>query len=290
MANQDRFKQWLERNHYRAATIKSTLRDMRRIREYWSEEGELEELPESVYASLRRYATYIEEMGIEGDFAAFVRRQDVGTIERKPKAKPRRRVHEAKAFDPDDMRRLVAVLQGSEDPRDQVLLVLSTTGLRIGDVLRATRDVIRDGLRAGVIQIERKGGTFQQVPLGVREPWDALYEGMKRDKAKPVNVAEYVAKGNPDPEASSGAAYPRVKRRLQFWGRELPLQGRVHLHRLRRTMAVYALRTTQDTSAVQQMLGHASINSTMKYLDEVRTEDVSALQKKLSGLMGGGKS
>ena len=46
-------------------------------------------------------------------------------------------------------------------------------------------------------------------------------------------------------------------------------------------MGVQALRLTEDTVAVQQLLGHRSHQTTLGYLDEARPERVAELQRQV---------
>ena len=96
------------------------------------------------------------------------------------------------------------------------------------------------------------------------------------------NVATWVcSRGNGSPEAGQGA-YKAVSRQLSTLAGMAGVSGRVHLHRLRRTVAVRALRATKDVGAVQQLLGHSHPATTHKYLDEAREDDVAELQRQLN--------
>jgi integrase len=102
-----------------------------------------------------------------------------------------------------------------------------------------------------------------------------------RDKPRMHTIADLVM-NKPDSSSESGdGAYQAVNRALKRIGRDLELEGRVHLHRLRRTVAVQALRETENIRAVQELLGHGSANTTMRYVDEARPEALAGLQQKL---------
>jgi integrase len=53
---------------------------------------------------------------------------------------------------------------------------------------------------------------------------------------------------------------------------------------LRRTVAVQALRITEDVTAVQQLMGHKSVQTTFGYISEARPEREAELRKQLGQL------
>jgi integrase len=187
--------------------------------------------------------------------------QGASEVKALPKAKPKRRLREAKSFDDGDWKRLRATLKTSNDDCDRVLYVILMTGLRVGDVLRTPRSEIDKALRTQILEVERKGGTFVQVPIaGLEDAWTALRDEMRRIRAP--TVAAFICPTNPSPEAGD-AAYKALSRRLLDLGRELGVTGRIHIHRFRRTIAVRGLAVTADTGAVQQLLSRNHHSSTL---------------------------
>lgn len=269
--NEQGFTAWLEANHYRRTSIKKTIGDLKR-----APSTDL-----NVTKALRRYLTYAREHGVSDEYTALAAHEHLEPIERLPHEKPKRRKLEARSFGESDWQKLAAAVTGAADPRDQVLWAMSTTGLRVGDVLRVDFEVLKRAVREGVLDAERKGGTFIQVPLGILEPWSALLAGLRTGRLnadRHENVAAYVADGDHNPDAG-GAAYQRIDRRLKHWQRELTLEGRAHTHRLRRTVAVHALEATDNPVTVQQMLGNTSMNATGRYVDELNVRKVRKLQQ-----------
>jgi integrase/recombinase XerC len=193
----------------------------------------------------------------------------------KKKSKKRRQL-EARSFNDADVSMLIETVDKDVSPEGRVLQVILDTGLRVGDVLRLPRIDIKRGLRSGVLRAVTKGDVITQIPIaGATEAWQRLYDEMKGHRT----VAQWVC---PDGDGSARAgdcAYQRVNRHLKGLGEKLGLEGRVHLHRIRRTFAVAALRHTEDVVAVQQALGHRSLQATQQYLDELRVDDVADLQK-----------
>jgi len=189
----------------------------------------------------------------------------------------KRRKLEAKSFVENDLRRLSVYLEDHISPEDRVLRVLLDTGLRIGDVLRLTQKTLADGLQSGIITVQVKGGHMIYKPIaGAELAWNKLYAGLVASKYR--SVAKFVCPTGNGSARAGDAAYQVVNRHLKEIGQ---LSGRLHLHRLRRTFAVDALRYTQDITAVQQALGHRNISTTQQYTDELRIDDVAELQKNM---------
>jgi site-specific recombinase XerC len=159
-----------------------------------------------------------------------------------------------------------------------------TTGLRVGDTLRVERGALAGILESSnpIIHMEVKGGIYRPVPIGVREPWEALARGVLAGKA--ANVAQYVCAGSVGPDVRGSCAYHRVNRRLKTLQRQLGLSGRANTHRIRRTIAVHTLEETDNIVATQQMMGHRTMQSTLKYVDERNHRGTARLQRKLAGL------
>jgi site-specific recombinase XerC len=189
---------------------------------------------------------------------------------------------------------LVDAFARGVEVEDAVLYVLATTGLRISDVLGVTREALVRGKRSGVVEVYVKGGKLRRLPwAGAEEAWSALLGRLDAS----ATVADAVT-GLPESIADANhAAYQRVRRRLQSYnvavasneirhgqlgglGAAAPLE-RMYPHRLRRTVAVQALRATNDLMAVKELLGHEALSTTSTYLDEARPDVVAALQRKI---------
>lgn len=274
------FEQWLQAR-YRSTTVDLTLREVRRAARQWHEDGEL---PEAVHGSLRRFATYLRETNRAPkdniEFQHAVKSHPELTDVRKVRAQGRRRKKPAQSFRPEDWTALSDTIVKDKTPVGVVLLLMAATGHRIGDILRIHRRDLDEAKRTGVLLLERKGGDMLEVPLdGARAAWnrlDRLWKGAPDDQ-----VCDWVC-----PECTGGpgagqGAYKRVQRRIKALGEDLGLQGRVHLHRMRRTVGVRALKLTKDVHLVSQLLGHKSVSSTEEYVDELRRDDLADLQKKL---------
>jgi integrase len=264
------FEQWLIDKNYRPSTARKTVTALKAIRR--------DGLNGAPVEPLRRYAAYVRDQGAEGKFDKAVLALNLAPL-RQLKEKPRRQ-QAARSFEPEDWSRLHVALWNDDSPEATVLLLQFSTGHRIGDILRVRKTDLSQAYRTGRLQLERKGGSFIEVPIkGAQRAWDRLHKQWRGDTAE--TVADLVAPDGTWGAEAGGAAYKRVSRHLKRICEDLGLEGRAHTHRLRRTVGVRALGRTKDVHAVQQLLGHRSIQSTLGYVDELREDDVAELQQGL---------
>lgn len=272
------FKEWLEENKYRESTQKRYIAQLRRAKNSLSD-GVLK-LPVSTLDALRCWVKYIEnekpKLNANDQQLLEIIKNDLE--KNKSHGREKKRKLEARSFTVDDLAALSEQIIKDTTPEGYVLHVLLDTGLRIGDILRLPVETIKSGLRAGVLPVEVKRGDIVQVPIaGAKEVWWKLYRALKVSGQS--TVAWWVCpNGTGNPEAGYGA-YQCVNRRFKELGENVGVHGRVHLHRLRRSFAIDALKHSGDITVVQQALGHRSVTSTQKYLDEVRIDDVADVQK-----------
>lgn len=199
------------------------------------------------------------------------------------RAQEPKRLHEAKAFASEDFAKLREALILDNRPAAMVLLVMAMTGLRVGDVLRIKSADLRAALAGDQrLTLLVKGEKPVQVVLvPAFEAWQRL--GAKCFHAPGSTVADAVVGSlASDPEAG-GAAYERCRRAIKKHGLRLELDGRVHLHRLRRTVAVELLRAGESLETVQQVLIHENLRTTESaYADEARSEQAAAAMARLN--------
>ncbi len=164
--------------------------------------------------------------------------------------------------------------------RDQVLLhILFETGLRVGELVALRReDVVTEVDTSGrsrvwLIVRSGKGGKSRRVPV------TATTAEM---------LSELTASAPPDVEGVflSWRGHPissrDVQRLLERMRDQLPAELRrdVTPHALRHTMATLMLSSgAADIAVVQRLLGHASLATTGRYLDEVREELAAAVDR-----------
>lgn len=274
------FKTWLEANHYRESTVKLSLRNVVCAHQAFHE---ARELPASCRYSMQRVIMYHTSAGSRSEyddsFIQWAREQGAGEVKSLPKPKPKRRTREARSMSDGDWKALRSNLAESNDRCDLVINAVFVTGLRIGDVLRTPRSEIGKALKGGVLEVERKGGTFIQVPIGgIELAWERLHKAMTQTKSE--TVAAFVCAKHPSPLAGD-AAYKRCDRRIKVLGKSLSIEGRTHLHRLRRTMAVRGLQRTKDLVQVKQLLGVSAVATVERYTDELRLDDVAETRRRI---------
>ena len=192
----------------------------------------------------------------------------------------------AKSFSDADWASLLAAVQADDSVEAAVIGVLMTTGLRIGDCFAITDTQLVEGFASGRILVPTKGGEYRELPIfGAEDAWRTLDEAWTNN-TRAGTVLELVQPGG-GAYYSGHPAYQRVAQKLRELAEKAGIEGqRVHPHRLRRTLAVQALRETGDVGAVQQLLGHASSRTTLGYLDEARPDDVAKLQQKIQQKYG----
>lgn len=277
------FSEWLEQHHFAETTRRKALGHVRAVERAISREVPVPD-DKNVRLTLRRYLSYAAQEGLVDHVVRAAEIEGLEPLTRLPKEPAPRRKREVRAFNQGEMQALMLEVAGSDDPRDQVLWALGLTGLRVGDVLRTPRENINAALRTGTLELVRKGGNRTPIAMAIPAPWELIQKGMRRQLAP--NVAAYVTDGANDNPEADGAAYKRIDRRLKSLAKRLHFENAkyVRTHQLRRTFAVNALGHTDNVKAVQDALGHRSLNSTLGYVDEANVKKTGQLQRKLAGL------
>lgn len=202
----------------------------------------------------------------------------------------RRRQLEAKSFDDAGWRRLAVAIFQHQAREARVLELMMLTSARVADVLRMEKSAIVSALETNRLELVVKSG--RRVSVKLKGPEDPLYESLQRtllqwageeepERRRAKVVYEWIV---PESQARLpiASASKGCYRLLQELGKEQHLHGRIHLHRMRRTIAVQALRIKGDIVAVGQLLGHvAGSKATPVYLDEARLDDVADLRSRV---------
>jgi len=147
--------------------------------------------------------------------------------------------------------------------RDVAMLeVLYATGCRASEVCSLrVRDLALD---QGVLKCTGKGGKQRIVPIG-RQAIEAI--GRYTDELR----CELAAKAKHPPEAlflsRSGRSLDRIQlwRLLRRYARRAGIADQISPHSLRHSFATHLLAGGADLRQVQEMLGHASIQTTQIY-------------------------
>lgn len=199
----------------------------------------------------------------------------------------RRQSRSLRSYDDEAWRKLVALLsehvRSSRQPNEAAALyLLLRTGLRVGDVLRLERSALIDpnGVLRPQVHLTQKGGRLRSLDTqGAIDAWELVVRLWGVEAWS--NFALFVTYGRSADVSAAAAAYKRILRLFQKLAEQAGLEPPWRLHRIRRTVAVQALRLSGDLPAVQQLLGHRTFKTTLGYLDEARTERVTELQTKL---------
>lgn len=187
----------------------------------------------------------IAEQGLEEDQAE----------ELLPKARGRSNKMRA-ALTPDQLELYKSESDNSPDPCRTILLLLPETGMRISELcdLRTDDDTMFQGIRGFLFR--GKGDKQRFIPLSSRataildeykekhEPEEWMFEGYQDCPIRPAAVRKYT-------------------RKMADTHKEL--KG-VSPHLLRHTFATNALRGGMELRNLQALLGHASIETTARYL------------------------
>lgn len=293
MINLDHYRAWLKTEGYRPTTCTAYTRSAQRILAAADQHQTLAPTRGLRYAA-GRLTNYIDHQhaghwpSAELHTVVTLLLEPPAVADSSPMAKKQRQRAAARApkrsFNDDDWFRLVLAIADDKSPEARVLEVIAATGMRISDVTRQPKGRIRRGVQQHRGDVEVKGGGHLLIPFDqTTGAWERLLDAWKgatgaHDQAL---VAEWLCPDSP-PESVLASANKRVARKLKALAAEVGVDGRAHLHRMRRTIAVQALRTTKDVGAVQQLLGHASIATTHQYVNEARPDDVAALQAEVA--------
>lgn len=289
-----RFSAWLVGAGYRPQSASKYAADARALLRS-SEPGR--GVSAGRYAALSRARDFLlawrEESGESFDVPELVAREKqakaVARIAAQRAQREQRERADLRSVDDAEWSRLWALVEAEEGPAARVIEVMMVSGLRVGDVLRIKAQDLRVALKRtdGVLYLEVKGGkTVPTTVLPARSSW----EGLARACSTAALVAEAVAPGSRAGavDAASHGAYKAVARLLAELAEEAGVTGRVHPHRLRRTVGV---QTARDVGrfAAQKLLGHSKGSTTDIYLDETNVEVVREAQEALAKRRKGSK-
>jgi integrase/recombinase XerD len=181
---------------------------------------------------------------------------------------------------PDEVARILDTA-AEEDPmarRDRAILeVLYSCGLRMSELLGL--NVADVELAAGEVLVRNaKGGRWRRVPLG--EPAARAVAGYL-DRAR-LQLPWPRTRRPPDPRAlfltrqGTRAIAVSVAAMIRRRARQAQVAGHVTAHTYRHTAAVHLLRGGADVRHVQELLGHASADTTIHYtrltVDDLKAE------------------
>lgn len=273
--NLERFEAWLRDQGYQESTVRLSLTEARQIERLYKSGDVLR--ADLRWTGKRMIAAGVATGQMAAQITALAPRKERALGGRKRKV---RRKADARSIDDAAWRSLFAIVRADPADEARVIEVLMAHGKRVGDVLRVEREELRRALKTGVLTSTQKGGVA--VVDRIDETWTRLWAQWQADEEnkRAESIAGWLCPTNPSALPGSGA-YKRTHRKLKTLAKQAGINERVFLHRLRRTVAVQALREEKDIGVVQQLLGHASPHTTMHYIDEARPDDVEATRARV---------
>jgi integrase/recombinase XerC len=189
---------------------------------------------------------------------------------------PRPRKPEPRFLSEDEYQRLLRAC--SHNPRNAAIIeVLLQTGMRLSELARLTlydveipKRINQEPDNTGTVRVRRKGGKVDTIPLNYKA-CQALAAWLK---VRPgvVDPTLFVTKFNTS--MSKRAIQYTVNKYLQAAG----IKG-ASVHTLRHTMATHHIARGTDLKTVQETLGHASLETTARYIALAKTAQRKALQE-----------
>lgn len=162
-----------------------------------------------------------------------------------------------------DLERLLAAPEGFRlrALRDRAILeTLFSTGLRVSELCALDRSI---NLVRGEISVRGKGGRLRLIFLSdrARKSLTAYL-----DKRADADEALFVSLSATNPPRALGRVTPRaVQRLVRFYSRKAGIPLHVTPHTLRHLFATDLLVNGADLRSVQELLGHANVQTTQIY-------------------------
>ena len=163
------------------------------------------------------------------------------------------------------------------DLRDRAILeTLYSTGTRVGELVGMNWEDIN--LSDGLVRVKGKGRKERLVPIGA-VALDAIKEYQSALHRSALSIPPDNARGSEPIEAQLSALNETavfrnarggrltarsIERLVATYSSRLPV-GRISPHALRHSFATHLLDEGADLRAIQELLGHASLDTTQKY-------------------------
>ncbi len=178
----------------------------------------------------------------------------------------------------DHTQRLLTTAKASDQPlRDAaMLMLLFDTGLRVSELIHVTTGDLEPA--QGLIRVRGgKGDKDRTVPVGTRtlNAWSAYQRRERRPRSPHVDALLLSHRGEPLTRSGVGIRLASLARQA-----ELP-RAAAAPHAFRRGFAVEFLRNGGDVFTLQQILGHATLEMTRRYVNFL-DEDLKAAHLRFS--------
>jgi integrase/recombinase XerD len=223
--------------------------------------------PLSVKSNLRQVQTFLRYLIAGGIVSSDVLARPIRI--KVPDALPR-------AMDPLDVKRLLSVTQSIRDRA--MIVVLSRTGMRIGELLRTRVSDVHLAERKILLWVGEKNRIGRVVYLSEDACEAVRAWNQKRDPHKPLL---FYAQGR------SSMSYTGAR---MLFGKYLQQANLSHkgysLHCLRHTCATELLNAGMRLECLQQLLGHSTVEQTRRYArltDKTREEEYFRAMARIEG-------
>jgi len=221
----------------------------------------------SLEAAVRHYCTWQDE-------TTGARRNPPLPDRLLPKLRRRQQTYR-EALNEDELEAYTSAIDTSSvpEPAYTILKLLPRTGLRVSEICDLPRSALKKRGRSAGLLVVGKGDRERWVPLAKQAKRDlSAYMRHERPQSKWL----FPSAQNPDRSVSPQT----VRHHLRLVRERLPGYARdVTPHVLRHTAATRLLAAGVDLRTVQAILGHASIQTTAKYLHPTSDMLSDAMEK-----------
>ncbi|WP_415883211.1 tyrosine recombinase XerC [Neptuniibacter sp. QD72_48] len=252
-------------------TLDNYSRDLNKLLDF-TEQQTLTEWSSVEVKHIRQYVAMLHRKDLAGSsiqrslsairsFYNFLSRESV--VEQNPAAAvqaPKSPRKLPSTLDVDQMGTLLDVpVTDNISARDAAMMELMySSGLRVSELVAI--DLYSLDLSEGSLRVVGKGRKERELPIG-RKALEALdrWLDVRHELANYDENALFVSK------RGSRITVRSVQQRMDYWGKYLGVNGKVHPHRLRHSFASHILESSSDLRAVQELLGHEDISTTQIY-------------------------
>jgi site-specific recombinase XerD len=169
------------------------------------------------------------------------------------------------ALNPDEIRKILEAFTAKNtlDVRNKAIIsILFDTGLRISEL--AALEVANVDIKSGTIMVTHgKGGKQRIVHIGTRAQ-KSLWRYLTIFRKSENNCLFVERNGQPLAKASIQVMFKRLAQSTGV---------KVHPHKIRHTFAISFLRLGGDVFNLKYLLGHSSLQMTMRYLQSLAADD-----------------
>ena len=259
-------------------TLRNYARDITKFLEFWEKDQPEQSLETVTYRHLRpflaqclkgrRKTTVARQLSALRTFFKYLQRQ--GVLEQNPaRLAPTPKLEQSLPhfLSVDEVFHLLGQRGGGDNfqtLRDRAILELFYAGgLRLAEL--AGLNLADLDVKEGVVRVFGKGAKERLAFLGepARQALAAYLAARGQylhQKKRPPEAALFLNKGG------SRLSTRGVARIVDKWTRQAGLSGALTPHGLRHSFATHLLEGKADLRTVQELLGHASISSTQRYL------------------------